>query len=748
MNPGNVNMANLGAMGGPVGAASMPMMNNGVAPQGGPRQQIPGSEQQRTLLNTYIYEYFIRFGMHDCARVLVNSEHQVNVIRDGVKNGDGDAMDTDSKDDIEGKLPEDLPPPRLPTSVDGTSFLHEWFCLFWDMYQAQRGRAGNPAIHQYVNHTQSQSRLKQTQQQQELLRTMRPDLNPQQQYQQMMRMQNGAGMAMAGKQGLVRTAMANNTPQAAQMMHQKQNQMQRDPSGMDGDRQRPASPNSADNAPSPTKRARLGDGPFNPNAGAMRPVAGMQGQPAMQGPDAPGMQAAKQLLLQHGIIPSQLSPSQLQNFSQQSTSNQQKSIQTYSANLGAQQSQQMPGKQMPNAAMGQGQGSPMLPPGTDGATITAYYNAEMGASGGIRSGPAGGPPQAGSNHALQDYQMQLMLLEQQNKKRLMMARQEQDNIGGMPRSEGPNGGPGGPGGANGQMMPEASPQGAARSGASPNPADQMKRGTPQMNNNGMGSPLPDGVQSRGSPNPMTFMGNDMNQPMNPQYFKDINSGNMVANGHMNGMRPPSSHPGQQGPQFTGQVNPQMMAAAANRSGPAGQGGAGQPVQWPQGAPNGGQMAQQSPQGQGQVQGTPQQRNSMPPPSGPAAAASNANSRTTASPQQTPSSTPSQANKPAPKKKDPKAKSKVRRAQCHSLPNPTRLEHTALTTGMTIYRLRRRRSPTRISTRPQRLPQSRRRNPRHPQLRLRPAPLPASKLALRRHPCRTGSSPLSLRPLLG
>lgn len=34
--------------------------------------------------------------------------------------------------------------------------------------------------------------------------------------------------------------------------------------------------------------------------------------------------------------------------------------------------------------------------------------------------------QGGSNHALQDYQMQLMLLEQQNKKRLMMARQEQD----------------------------------------------------------------------------------------------------------------------------------------------------------------------------------------------------------------------------------------------------------------------------------------------------------------------------------
>jgi hypothetical protein len=37
-----------------------------------------------------------------------------------------------------------------------------------------------------------------------------------------------------------------------------------------------------------------------------------------------------------------------------------------------------------------------------------------------------GAPQGG-NHALQDYQMQLMLLEQQNKKRLLLARQMQDN---------------------------------------------------------------------------------------------------------------------------------------------------------------------------------------------------------------------------------------------------------------------------------------------------------------------------------
>jgi hypothetical protein len=41
------------------------------------------------------------------------------------------------------------------------------------------------------------------------------------------------------------------------------------------------------------------------------------------------------------------------------------------------------------------------------------------------------------NHALQDYQMQLMLLEQQNKKRLMMARQDQDNINGESSSTRP-----------------------------------------------------------------------------------------------------------------------------------------------------------------------------------------------------------------------------------------------------------------------------------------------------------------------
>ncbi|KAE9572797.1 hypothetical protein CGMCC3_g11119 [Colletotrichum fructicola] len=547
----NPNMANMNAMGGPVGAP-VPMMNNGaVAPQvAGPRQMPVPTESQRTLLNTYIYEYFLRHQMFDCARSLVNGDHQINVTKDGANrrrdengnllgNGLGDdPMDTDSKDDIDAKLPDDLPAPKLPMPASESSFLYEWFCLFWDIFNAQRTKGGNGPVNQYVSHTQQQSRMRQNQQQ-ELLRQMRPEgLAAQQQYHnQMMRnMQNG-GMAMNMKQGnLARTAMANNqnNPQAMQMLQHKQTQMQRDPSDMEGNRQRPSSPGSGENAPSPSKRPRLDGTPYNPSQPGMmpngRPQQGMPGQ-------------------------------QFTTFSNQPPAVQAKSIATYAANLQQHQASQMPNKPMPNAAGPQGQGSPMMAQGPDQAGLAAYYNAgEMPA--GIRPGPGGAQAGGGSNHALQDYQMQLMLLEQQNKKRLMMARQEQDSMGGaMPRGDGPAGpgGPGAPPGPNGQPFPETSPQGA-RTGASPNPTEQMKRGTPQMNNAGIPSPLPEGAQSRGSPNPMNFMGNQMDPNMAPHFFKGMANmdGNMVPNPQINGMRPPSSHPGQT---FNGQMNPQQMMAA-------------------------------------------------------------------------------------------------------------------------------------------------------------------------------------------
>lgn len=160
MNP-NVNMANMNPMGGPVGP--VPMMNNGqvsaaaAAAAASARQQQQVTDQ-RGALNTYIYEYFIRQGMYDCARSLLSSDQPVNVNKEGAKgsqvNGVGDdSMDQDTKSDLDTKLPEDLPPPKLPMSSD-TSFLYEWFCLFWDIYNAQRSKGGNGNIVQYVAHTQ------------------------------------------------------------------------------------------------------------------------------------------------------------------------------------------------------------------------------------------------------------------------------------------------------------------------------------------------------------------------------------------------------------------------------------------------------------------------------------------------------------------------------------------------------------------------------------------------------------------
>ncbi|KAK7959574.1 uncharacterized protein PG986_004428 [Apiospora aurea] len=628
----NVNMANMGAMGGPVGGAPIPMaMNNGNGAL--PAQPMQGNDRNhRCMLNTYIYDYFLKEGMVDCARSLLRTDQPLNVSKDSPgsrrdENGNAlngvsdDSMEIDHKHDVDSK---DLPTPLIASS--DTCFLYEWFGLFWDMHLAQRNRMGNnnAQVSQYINHTQTQNRLKQSQQQ-ELLRSMRPDQAGGMPFNPMMRnMANGMQMP---NNNLARKAMANNQNPQMMLQQQKQNQMQRDPSDMDGNR-RPASPGSAENAPSPNKRPRLeGNTPFNPQQAAMMP----NGRP-QQG--MPGQQ-------------------QFQNFQNQPPANQQKSIATYAQNMAGHHGNQMPNKGMGNPGVPQGQGSPMMTQ-PNGAELNTFYNAEGLAGGPMRPGAPGNAQGGGSNHALQDYQMQLMLLEQQNKKRLMMARQEQDSLGGgMPRGDG-SAGPGVPGGPPGQPFPDASPQGG-RAGASPNPGEQMKRGTPQMNPAGIPSPLPEGGQSRGSPNQMGFMPQNVNvgdPNMAPHFFpKGINGmdPNMV---QMNGgMRPPSSHPGQT---FNGgQMNPQMMAARGGQPGVPG----GPQMQW-QGGPNGGNPM--VPQGgpQGQVQGTPQQR-AMPPPSAPAPGG-NANGRTQPSspaPSNAAPRHPSSRTRPPPRRRTRKAAAK-------------------------------------------------------------------------------------------
>lgn len=458
------------------------------------------------------------------------------------------------------------------------------------------------------------------------------------------------------------TRFGNRTPQhlaqmaKSQQQQMMQQQMQRNGSDIDINGQRAQSPSSAENAPSPSKRPRLENGQFNgqqmgPNGmgpNGMGPNGrgqpqGMQGQQVGHNPAA-----ANALLMQSGINPNVLSESQLNSFHQQNPAVQVKSIQVYAQNLAQHQrsalNNQVP-KGMQNPAGIPGQGSPMMQQGADPQQLSAmndYYTGNHAQMRGMQ-----GANGQGGNHALQDYQMQLMLLEQQNKKRLMMARQEQNS---PTRTDGQSGVPGQQG-----FPPGMSPQGS-RSGPSPNPNDQMKRGTPKMSQPGLpGSPLPDGSmpQGRGSPAAMNFA-EQMPPNMPPQFFnaqmKNLGDG-MGPNGAM--MRPPSSHPG-----FAGQpVNPQPMEAMA-RLHATGRMPNGNWQQGPQGqAP----MMQQTPQGQQpQQQGTPQQRSAMPPPQPPAVGGVGNGRTQPSSPQQAAAPpTPQQTNKGNPKvKKDAKEPRKV------------------------------------------------------------------------------------------
>jgi hypothetical protein len=172
-----------------------------------------------------------------------------------------------------------------------------------------------------------------------------------------------------------------------------------------------------------------------------------------------------------------------------------------------------------------------------------------------------------------------------------------------------------------------SPQGS-RNGPSPNPSDQMKRGTPKSNQAGVpGSPLGDGMpQSRDSPNGGMAFGPNGVTPDMMQF---------MPNGHA--MRPPSSHP----PGFPQNPTPQQVEAfqQAHRA---------NQQNWQRGP--GGQPMMQNPSQDGQ-QMTPQQRNAMPPPQV-VPAGNNGSGRTQPSPPDSAAAPPTSqpANKAAPKSK--------------------------------------------------------------------------------------------------
>ncbi|KAL4917081.1 hypothetical protein BDW62DRAFT_218318 [Aspergillus aurantiobrunneus] len=652
MNQMNVPAMNPG-VGGPVGG--VPMVNNGsMAPRNdGSMNNLP--ELMINNLNTYIYDYFLKRGYHDCARALVkdesiklNTEPPIKTSpgqrREGEVNGvDGDVMMTDGKDGDKLKIPDDLPRPSLSSEGQQSSFLLDWFSLFWEFFWSQHKKGNNTDVRQYLQHTQNMMRIRE-QQQNQMFRNQQQMMPG-----QMGRLNNmrGNGMVPANLQ---KTVLQNNTggfagqsdtdafyssQQQFAQLHKNQQlqmmQMQREHSDVDMNGHRPQSPSSTENAPSPAKRPRIEGGPMNGQQ--LAPNGRGQGQ-AMPGQPNPA------LLMQNGLTPRPMNPNQFGAFQQSGPAAQPKSIQVYAQNLALHHSRSAMNNQgMPNGLMNPGvmPNQADLVPMPDGQGMYPMNGDFYSANGQMAQVRAGVQTPGGQhgNHALQDYQMQLMLLEQQNKRRLMMARQEQDSM-----ARGPDGQPlpGQQGQQPGQMPPGTSPQGS-RTGASPNPNDQMKRNTPKIAQSGLpGSPsAPDAMmQGRGSPASMNFTG-QMPPEMAPQFFmKNMQDGMQGPNG----MRPPSSNPAFSGPQM-GQPIP---AGGANRM----PNGGWQPQQ-------GGQpmVPQQSPIIQPPTTGASQSVNSMPPPQAPPTA--NAGRQPPQSPQTGAAAppTPQPATKAAPKKKEAK-----------------------------------------------------------------------------------------------
>lgn len=153
MNMNNISMPGAGTPAGMDHAAALPRAGS----------------SERQVLNTYIYDYFIKNDMMDCAKALLknptsevqfdgNYRHSPSnrPKQETDMNGvDDDAMDSgDGRENGEdAKNIKDLPPAKVPPHQG--SFLLEWWCCFMDIYWARNknSQASNAAT-AYVNNAQ------------------------------------------------------------------------------------------------------------------------------------------------------------------------------------------------------------------------------------------------------------------------------------------------------------------------------------------------------------------------------------------------------------------------------------------------------------------------------------------------------------------------------------------------------------------------------------------------------------------
>ena len=126
--------------------------------------------------------------------------------------------------------------------------------------------------------------------------------------------------------------------------NQLMQQMQREQSDMEMNGHRPQSPSSAENAPSPSKRPRLDNGPMNGQQLAPNGRGQGQGMPGQPNP----------MMVQNGLT-RQMTPQAQAAFQQSGPGAQQKSIQVYAQNLALHHSRSAMNNQgMPNGLMNPG----------------------------------------------------------------------------------------------------------------------------------------------------------------------------------------------------------------------------------------------------------------------------------------------------------------------------------------------------------------------------------------------------------
>jgi hypothetical protein len=115
---------------------------------GGPVGAPPAAQGSNANmdLNTYIYDHLIQTGQFDLARSF-KSKNSCRTKGKGKPNG---VANVDSKDNPQ--RPDDLPEAEVMPFHGDTSFLMDWWAMFWDLFKsAHHNEKGTGTVsHQYL----------------------------------------------------------------------------------------------------------------------------------------------------------------------------------------------------------------------------------------------------------------------------------------------------------------------------------------------------------------------------------------------------------------------------------------------------------------------------------------------------------------------------------------------------------------------------------------------------------------------